>query len=199
MRLRWQYSIIAKLIGLILPCFFVSCQSTEEDKDELPSPPLMTSTEYVYIPLKDIQISYFDKRKWRIITQHVEYIDNTVMDSVSSIWFYQSFPLEIIVLDNPDIHQSFTNNFNEMSKLTLRRTKVYLPFVELIQSDDLDSLLPACLGNEFRAIARVVSSQKYIGIPTEEIKLTEDESFRKWYNLGEVICINLIREVNENK
>ena len=27
------------------------------------SPPLMTSTEYVYIPIKDVQFSYFDKKK----------------------------------------------------------------------------------------------------------------------------------------
>ncbi len=199
MLLRRKFITFSKLITFMLPCFFAACQSTEEEKDDIPFPPLMTSTEYVYIPIKDVQFSYFDKRKWRILTQRVEYIDTSVKESLSSLWFYQLFPLEIIVLDNPDLNQPFSNNLNDLGNIGIRRTKQYLPFKELISSNHLDAQMPLCHWNEFRAVARIVSAQKYIGIPSEEVKRKEDDEvhFRNWYSLGEILCISLQREMNE--
>lgn len=182
----------------MVPCFFMSCQSSTETRDEVPSPALMTSAEYVYIPIKFVQISYHEERNWRIITQYVEYVDNSTKNSVSSIWINQAFPLEIIVLDNPDLHDSLVNNLNEFTQIALRRMKVFLPFNELIAGEDLDSQLPVCFGNEFRAVARIVSSQMFIGIPSEYefLKLNNASSFRSWYQLGEIICVNLVRHAN---
>ena len=57
------------------------------------------------------------KRKWRILTQRVEYIDTSVKESLSSSGFINCFPLEIIVLDNPDLNQPFSNNLNDLGNI----------------------------------------------------------------------------------
>ena len=47
------------------------------------------------------------------------------------------------------------------------------------------------IGMNFEQFARIVSAQKYIGIPSEEVKRKEDDEvhFRNWYSLGEILCI----------
>jgi hypothetical protein len=45
----------------MLPSFFISCQSVEED-DITHFSPLVSSQEYVYIPIKRVLFDYYDKK-----------------------------------------------------------------------------------------------------------------------------------------
>ena len=177
----------------MLPSFVVSCQSVE-DADFVQLPPLASSKDYIYIPVKRIIFDYSDKKKWRFITQKTEYIDGKNMQSLSSMWIFDFMPMEIIVLDNPDILNPFVFDFQEDDGIYLRKTNVFLPFKETTESNDLDELLPICKETEFRAIVRILSNLKYIGI--QEVNkngFDEDYVLRHWFSLGEVLCLSKIK------
>ncbi len=193
MILRFQYEPLTKFICFMLPSFFISCQSVEED-DITHFSPLVSSQEYVYIPIKRVLFDYYDKKKWRFITQQIDYIDGKNMQSLSSLWVFDYMPIEIIVLDNPDINESVTFDFQESNGISFRKTNIYLPFKETTESDDLDDQLPTCKGTEFRAIARIVSNLKYIGIhKLKNNNEVRENDLRNWFSLGEIICLNIVR------
>lgn len=194
MRLRYNYRSLTKFIYLMLPSFVVSCESVQEPEDTvLPvrDPPAL---EYVFIPIKSIIFDHYDKGKWRFITQEVEYVDGSHMQSLSSLWVFDFMPIEIIVLDSPDINDPYRYAFEHSDGIAFRKTNVFLPFTEVASSDDFDSQLPECEAGEFRAIARIVSSMKFIGLPNLDIDSFDSQNpLRPWFSLGNVVCLKIIR------
>jgi hypothetical protein len=193
MRLRYYKLSLAKIIYFMLPAFFISCQTNKKD-EEMFTNPLVTSSEYVFIPIKRIVFDYFDRGKWRFITQEIEYEDSSNMFSLSALWIFSYLPLEIIVLDNPNVNDPKTYAIDGSEGISLRSTKIFLPFTETVTSEDFDNQLPSCYAGEFRAIARIFSSLKYIGVPQSEKQNFESQILlRPWFSLGDILCLKIIR------
>ena len=55
----------------MLPSFVISCQSVQEPEDTV-LPLITTTSEYIFIPIERVIFDYYDKGKWRFITQKVE-------------------------------------------------------------------------------------------------------------------------------
>ena len=177
----------------MLPSFVISCQSVQKPEDTL-LPQRDPTSEYVFIPIKRIVFDYFDKGKWRFIIQEVEYVDESRMQSISSLWVFDFMPIEIVVLDNPDINDPSTYAFENSDGISFRKTNIFLPFSETASSDEFDNQLPDCDAGEFRAIARIVSSLKFIGLPNWDHNSLESQNpLRPWFSLGDVVCLKIIR------
>jgi hypothetical protein len=193
MRLRHHYLSLTKIICFMLPSFVISCQSAQNPEDIL-LPTLSPASEYVFIPIKRVVFDYYDKGKWRFITQEVEYVDENHIKSLSSLWIFEFMPIEIVVLDNPDINDPYTYAIENSDGISFRKTNIFLPFAETASSDDFDSQLPNCDAGEFRAIARIVSSLKFIGLPNwDQNNLDSQNPLRPWFSLGDVVCLRIIR------
>ncbi len=193
MRLRYHDLSLTKIIYFMLPSFVISCQTIQKPENISLSPRNPTS-EYVFIPIKRIFFDYYNKHKWRFVIQKVEYEDESHIQSLSSLWVFDFMPIEIIVLDNPDINNPDTYAFEKSNGISFRKTNVFLPFIETAVSDEFDSQLPNCDAGEFRAIARIVSALKFIGLPNWNQKgLESQNSLRPWFSLGDVVCLKIIR------
>jgi hypothetical protein len=194
MRLRYQYLALAKIFCIMLPSFLNSCHSAKEI--HLPSvPPLATDGDYVFIPKTRLWFDVYDEGQWRFITQGTDYIDGSHLNSLSSIWVYQFMPLEIVVLDNPQVAMQARFAFSQGDGLMFKKTTVFLPFNEAVVTDDFDGLLPICNENEFRAIVRIISPLKYIGILNNEImNATNQNVLHSWFSLGNVVCLKVVKK-----
>ncbi|APJ03788.1 hypothetical protein [Silvanigrella aquatica] len=194
MRLRCDYLSLTIFICIMLLAFFISCQAPMNSED-IALPPEVPVSEYVTIPVKRIIFSYYDHKKWRIVTQETEYQDGNRMKSLSSMWIFDFMPLEIIVLDSPQIHEDFIYSFNPGDFIVFRKTKIFLPFQEVAYSEEYDNLLPSlCQAGEFRALVRVVSPLKFIGISDDEADGLESQNPpRPWFSQGNVVCLKIIR------
>lgn len=177
----------------MLPSFVISCQTIQKPED-ISLPPRDSTSEYVFIPIKRIDFDYYNKGKWRFVTQEVEYVDERHIKSLSSLWVFDFMPIEIIVLDNPDINDPQTYFFEKSDGISFRKTNIFLPFIETAVSNEFDSQLPNCDAGEFRAIARIVSSMKFIGLPKWDQNSLESQNLpRPWFSLGDIVCLKIIR------
>lgn len=187
MCLRFEYFLKVKTIYFMLPLFLISCQSSRIPEDTTSASPQKPLQEYIYIPIKRVIFDYYEKNKWRFITQEVEYMDGTHMKSLSSLWVFDFMPVEIIVLDNPELYESLKFSFKKTNGILLTKTEKYLPFDDNIFSEEINFDLPACHEGEFHAIFHIVSSMKFVGINERNIK-----QLQPWFRYGNIVCIKII-------
>ena len=156
---------------------------------------IVMSEEYIFIPVKSIVFDNYSKENWNLIIQKIEYIDGNKTNSLSSMWVSSNYsPLEIIVLDNPDIYDPKIYEFKKIDGIAFRKTKVFLPFSDVIFSEEFENKVPDCKENEFRAIVRIASSLNFTGVPAWDINNLESQPrLRPWYFLGNIICLKIIR------
>ncbi|KAB8033461.1 hypothetical protein [Fluviispira multicolorata] len=183
------HSSLAKFLTYMLLSFFISCESTKNQVNTGRN----NFIQPIFIPIKRSWFEYYDQDNWRFIIQEIEYIDGKKMRTLSSIWYMDFTPIEVVLLDNPNPSEILAFTFNKGNKVLFRKTEVFLPFSSVSNAENYESLLPTCGGGEIRAIARIVNNKEYIGVPKDDIS-DIDKQKRPWFVLGNVICIKIFNQ-----